>query len=102
MHAKVILIDHEDLFLGSPNLTGAGMNLVPASNKEIGIKTKALNKDLPIINEISEEATLVNDYIFDEIMKWKASLPKTEKYNRKSIGLCLKMTTRRYPVFRSS
>ena len=41
LHAKVILIDHKDLFLGSPNLTGAGMNLVPASNKEIGIKTKA-------------------------------------------------------------
>ena len=79
LHAKVFLIDHEVLFLGSPNLTGAGMNLVPASNKEIGIKTKALDKDLSIINEISEEATLVNDYIFDEIMKWKISLPKMEK-----------------------
>ena len=79
LHAKVILIDHNALFLGSPNLTGAGMNLVPASNKEIGIKTKALDKDLSIINEISGEATLVNDYIYDEITKWKASLPKTEK-----------------------
>ena len=26
------------------------------------------------------------------------ALPKTEKYNRKSIDLCLKMTIRRYPV----
>ena len=51
LHAKVMLVDDEILFLGSPNLTGAGMSLIPVSNKEIGIKTKALEKDLYVINQ---------------------------------------------------
>ena len=55
LHAKVMLVDDEILFLGSPNLTGAGMSLIPVSNKEIGIKTKALEKDLHVINQLIEE-----------------------------------------------
>ena len=79
LHAKVMLIDDEVLFLGSPNLTGAGMSLIPVSNKEIGIKIKALDKDLQVINLLSEEAALVNDQIIEELKAWHKKLPKIEK-----------------------
>ena len=32
LHAKVMLVDNDILFIGSPNLTGRGMSLVPVSN----------------------------------------------------------------------
>ena len=79
LHAKVMLIDNEVLFLGSPNLTGAGMSLIPVSNKEIGIKIKALDKDLQVIRQLSEEAALVNDQIIEELKAWQKALPKIEK-----------------------
>jgi hypothetical protein len=79
LHAKVMLIDDEILFLGSPNLTGAGMSLIPVSNEEIGIKTKALDKDLQVIGKLSEEAALVNDQIIELLKAWQKTLPKIEK-----------------------
>ena len=75
-----MLIDDEILFLGSPNLTGAGMSLIPVSNKEIGIKTKALEKDLHVINQLIEEAATINDQIIEELQSvGKKTLPKIEK-----------------------
>ena len=74
-----MLVDDEFLFLGSPNLTGAGMKLTPASNKEIGIKTKALDKDLHTINQLVEDATEINDEIIEELKKWLKKVPKIEK-----------------------
>ena len=48
-----MLVDDEDLFIGSPNLTGRGMSLVPVSNKEMGIKVEAPRGRLKIINQLS-------------------------------------------------
>ena len=79
LHAKVMLIDDEVLFLGSPNLTGAGMSLIPVSNKEIGIKVKSIDKDLHIINQLVEDATEINDQIIEELKKWLKTVPKIEK-----------------------
>ena len=79
LHAKVMLVDDEILFLGSPNLTGAGMSLIPVANKEIGIKTKALEKDLHVINQLIEEAATINDQIIEELKAWQKGLPKIEK-----------------------
>lgn len=79
LHAKVMLIDDEILFLGSPNLTGAGMSLIPVSNKEIGIKIKPLDKDLYTINQLVEDATEINDKIIEELKNWLKTVPKIEK-----------------------
>ena len=79
LHAKVMLIDNEVLFLGSPNLTGAGMSLIPVSNKEIGIKVKPIDKDLHIINQLVEDATEINDQIIEELKKWLKTVPKIKK-----------------------
>ena len=79
LHAKVMLVDDEILFLGSPNLTGAGMSLIPVANKEIGIKIKPIDKDLHTINQLVEDAAEVNDEIIEELKKWLKTVPKIEK-----------------------
>jgi hypothetical protein len=79
LHAKVMLVDNDVLFIGSPNLTGRGMSLVPVSNQELGIKVKALDEDLKIINQLVDDAILVNDKIFKELEEWQKNLPKIEK-----------------------
>jgi len=77
LHAKVMLVDNDILFVGSPNLTG--MSLVPVANQEIGIKVQALEEDLKIINQLIDDAALVNDAIIKELEEWKKNLPKIEK-----------------------
>ena len=79
LHAKVMLVDNDNLFIGSPNLTGRGMSLVPVSNEELGIKVKALKEDLKIINELVDDAAVVNDDIIKELEEWQKNLPKIEK-----------------------
>jgi len=79
LHAKVMLVDSKDLFLGSPNLTGHGMSLVPVSNKEIGINVEALDSDLKIIGQLVDDAILINDQIISELENWKKNLPEIKK-----------------------
>jgi len=79
LHAKVMLVDNDILFIGSPNLTGRGMSLVPVSNEELGIKVKALDEDLKIINQLVDDAISVDDKIIKELEEWQKNLPKIEK-----------------------
>ena len=79
LHAKVMLIDNQDLFIGSPNLTGSGMSLIPVSNKELGIKIEAIDNDIKTIDGLVEDAVLVTDEIFNGLKNWKDKLPKIEK-----------------------
>ena len=55
------------------------MSLVPVSNEEIGIKVEALEQDLKIINQLIEDAALVDDKIIKELEEWQKNLPKIEK-----------------------
>jgi len=79
LHAKVTLVDSIDLFVGSPNLTGHGMSLVPVSNKEIGVKLRATEQDIYIIKSLLENAYKVNDELFNHLKKWKNNLPKIKE-----------------------
>tara|TARA_Y100000816_G_scaffold114482_1_gene80149 strand:+ start:1436 stop:2404 length:969 start_codon:yes stop_codon:yes gene_type:complete len=79
LHAKVMLIDNKDLFIGSPNLTGSGMSLIPVSNKELGIKIEAITNDIKTIDGLVEDAILVDDEIYNDLKKWKIKLPEINK-----------------------
>lgn len=79
LHAKVMLVDNYDLFIGSPNLTGHGLSLVPVSNKEIGVKLMATEQDIHIIKNLIEDACEVNDLLFNHLKNWKNSLPLVKK-----------------------
>lgn len=79
LHAKVMLVDNNDLFIGSPNLTGYGLSLVPVSNKEIGVKLMATEQDIYIIKNLLEDACEVNDQLFNYLKNWKNNLPVVKK-----------------------
>jgi hypothetical protein len=79
LHAKIMLIDNKDLFIGSPNLTGHGMNLVPAPNKEIGVKLEATISDISIIKNLVEDSISINDDFYEHLVSWKNSIPEVEK-----------------------
>jgi len=79
LHAKIMLVDKKDLFIGSPNLTGHGMSLIPVSNKEMGVKLEASSSDISIIDNLIEESIVVDDKIFNELKKWKKNLPEFKK-----------------------
>jgi hypothetical protein len=79
LHAKIMLVDQKDLFIGSPNLTGHGMSLIPVSNKEMGVKLDATLSDINIINNLIEDSLIIDDFIFEELKKWKDKLPEIKK-----------------------
>ena len=79
LHAKIMLVDNKDLFIGSPNLTGHGMSLIPVSNKEMGVKLDATSSDINIINNLIEESVVIDDNIFEELKTWKDKLPEIKK-----------------------
>ena len=82
LHAKLMVIDDNELFIGSPNLTGKGMSLVPVANKEMGIKTLATEADKKIIKNLTDEAITIDDEIYNSIKQWQESLKiiKQPKY----------------------
>ena len=79
LHAKAMLVDNRDLFIGSPNLTGSGMSLIPVSNKELGIKIEATESDIKTIDGLIEDAILVNDEIYKDLKQWKEEIPEIKK-----------------------
>ena len=79
LHAKIMLIDKKELFIGSPNLTAKGMSLTPVPNKEMGVKLEANQNDIRIINNLIDESILIDDQIYKDLQKWKSVLPKIEK-----------------------
>ena len=79
LHAKVMLVDNSILFIGSSNLTSHGMSFVAIPNKEMGIKVEAVEQDLKTINQLIDDATLVDDEFVEVLEEWKKNLPKIEK-----------------------
>ena len=79
LHAKIMLIDKKELFIGSPNLTAKGMSLTPVPNKEMGVKLEANQNDIRIINNLVDESILIDDQIYKDLLGWKNNLPKLEK-----------------------
>ena len=79
LHAKIMLIDKKELFIGSPNLTAKGMSLTPVPNKEMGVKLEANQNDIGIINNLVDESILIDDKIYKDLLGWKNNLPKLEK-----------------------
>ena len=80
-HGKVALIDDQILFIGSANLTGRGLSLLPVSNKELGVAVKPTSQDKSIIRKLLEESSLVDDKMFEELTDW---LNKQDKFIKRS------------------
>ncbi|MEH6720186.1 MAG: phospholipase D family protein [Aurantimonas endophytica] len=78
LHAKVTLVDETDIVVGSANLTGAGMSLVPAYNREFGLAAKASPEDVLACRGLLDDAVLVTQPLLEEIAAWVADNRKKE------------------------
>lgn len=82
LHAKVIIIDGQKLFLGSANITNSGLKLVPGGNREIGTILSPDGEDLGLIDVLFDEAVLVDQDIYEmfcaELQKLKNSREKPQ------------------------
>ena len=74
LHAKVALVDKQELLVGSANITGHGLKLVPGGNREIGNKLVASPEDLLIVDAMFAEAIEVTPDLYDEFRKNVESL----------------------------
>ncbi|MGI9064884.1 MAG: phospholipase D-like domain-containing protein [Pyrinomonadaceae bacterium] len=69
LHAKVYLIDRQELFVGSANLTRLGLQLAPGGNREIGVKMAATAKDVEIIDTMFSESIEVTPDLYAEFQR---------------------------------
>lgn len=67
LHAKVVLIDEQDLFVSSANITRNGLRLVSGGNYEIGVRLTATPEDIVIIESMFAEAVEVTPSLYSEI-----------------------------------
>jgi hypothetical protein len=70
LHAKITLVDDAYLIVGSANLTGAGMSLVPASNREFGIVALAASEDVLAARGLVQDSVLITPDLLTEISAW--------------------------------
>lgn len=79
LHAKTLLVDQLTVFVGSANITGYGLSVVPGSNRELGVCFSASERDLAVFNSIISESALVTDEIYKELTEFISTLPKQKE-----------------------
>ncbi len=78
LHAKSMLIDKSIVFVGSANITGYGLSIVPGANRELGVKFPASPEDITVFESILSESTLVTDSLIVKLKEFlSAQPPKT-------------------------
>ena len=84
LHAKVALFDDDILYIGSGNLTGRGMALVPVSNSELGVGVKPTSKDVSLISKLINQSTTVDENIYNQLKNWldKQDVKQKIKYEK--------------------
>jgi len=69
LHSKLYLIDSEFAFVGSSNLTGAGLGLHAKSNFELSMKGDITDIDLRKVSKYLDSCVTVTDEIYEVIVK---------------------------------
>lgn len=78
LHAKIVIIDDEEVFLGSANYTGRGLGLVDSSNLEASVNFKLNNNSRGFICNIISESLCVD---FDVLRKFEEYIDKLEDFD---------------------
>ncbi len=82
LHAKSVLIDGVKVFVGSANITGRGLSIVPGANRELGICFSPTQQDLAVFDNVLSESTLVTDALFKKIEEFLLKQPKAVKSHK--------------------
>jgi len=78
LHAKLFLIDSSIAFIGSSNLTGAGLGLTKKSNFELSTKIEVTDIDTDKVYKYIDSCTTMTDDLYDQ-MKSVADSMETPK-----------------------
>ena len=79
LHAKLALVDNRLLFIGSANLTSAGLQLVPGGNRELSVGLPASPDDLGIIQNIFDESHEVDSELYEEMLAFVKRIPRSSE-----------------------
>lgn len=82
LHAKLFLIDSTIAFIGSSNLTGAGLGLTEKSNFELSTKTEVTDIDIDKVYKYIDSCITMTDDLYDRMKSFVNSMesPKRESY----------------------
>lgn len=67
LHSKLFLIDSSIAFIGSSNLTGAGLGLTERSNFELSTKIEVLDIDVDKVHKYINSCTTMTDALFSQM-----------------------------------
>lgn len=79
LHAKLVLVDNQQLFLGSANVTALGLKLVPGGNREIGVSFTATENDISTIDVMFAEAVEVSDELYEDFRRHVDLISSTKR-----------------------
>lgn len=93
LHAKVTLVDDRVLVVGSANLTGSGMSLTPASNREFGLSAIASPEDVRAAWGSVVDSIPVTSEMLVAVKTWLASQPEIQApaFDRFPASLVIKL-----------
>jgi hypothetical protein len=82
LHAKLFLIDSSVAFVGSSNLTGAGLGLTEKSNFELSTKTKVTDIDVDKVHKYLDSCRTMTDDLYNQMKSFVDSIdpPKRTPY----------------------
>ncbi len=79
LHSKLFLIDSSTAYVGSSNLTGAGLGLTKKSNFELSTKIKITDIDIDKVNKYVDSCITMTDDIYDQMKSFVDSIEPPKK-----------------------
>ncbi len=83
LHAKLFLIDSSAVFIGSSNLTGAGLGLAEKSNFELSTKIKAEDADVDRLSKYVDSCTTMTDDLYNQMKEVVDNIDTVKKVHHK-------------------
>jgi len=79
LHSKLFLIDSSIAFVGSSNLTGAGLGLTEKSNFELSTKIEVTDIDLDKVNKYIDSCKTMTDDLYNQMKNFVDSVEPHKK-----------------------
>jgi len=79
LHSKLFLIDSSVAFIGSSNLTGAGLGLTEKSNFELSTKIEVTDIDVDKVHKYIDSCKTMTDDLYNQIKSFVDSIETPER-----------------------
>jgi len=79
LHCKLFLIDSSIAFIGSSNLTGAGLGLAEKSNFELSTKIEVTDVDVGKVHKYIDSCRTITDDLYDQMKSFVDSIDSPKR-----------------------